>query len=996
MSFQIEGKRIVFQGMEYANAQMVSCHSITKTIQEESQALLVHICSILDSLPQGEVDETIMEALSPYMEIFEAPTELPPFREFDHRISLAPGTPPVNVRPYRYPHYQKSEIEQIVKELLKSGVVRPSTSPFSSPVLLVKKKDGSWRLCIDYRALNEVTIKDKFPIPVVDELLDELHGSTIFSKLDLRSGYHQIRMRPEDIEKTAFRTHDGHYEFLVMPFGLTNAPSTFQALMNEVFRDFLRKFVLVFFDDILIYSSSLEEHLQHLQMVFGKLQEHKLKVKLSKCSFGNDKVEYLGHVITREGVAVDPTKIQAIAQWKKPDTLKGLRGFLGLAGYYRKFVKNFGIIAKPLTNMLKKNGFYWNEASGDSFEQLKEALINTPVLALPDFSQEFVIESDAYGVGIGAVLQQNGHPIAYLSKTLAPKHLTMSVYDKEMLAVVYAVQTWRPYLLGHHFKIVTDHRTIQYFLNQKITTPQQQKWLLKLMGYDYSVHYRPGKNNAAPDALSRQAELHTVCAISTPIFDFIQQMQADCLVDADSKKLVESVKQGTQSNSHFSVEGETLYYRKRLYVPDYNNWRRRVIGEFHDGVKGGHSGVLRTYKRLARNFNWPGIKKSVQKYVAACDVCQRNHYETIHPPGLLQPLKIPEEAWSSISMDFIEGLPTSEGKSVIWVVVDRLTKFAHFVPLKHPYTAKILAEAFIHHVYKLHGLPGEIVSDRDNAFMSEFWKSFWSIQGTELSPSSAYHPQSDGQTEIVNKILEQFLRCVICERQEKWTSLLPWAEFWYNTTYHASLKMSPFEALYGYKPPGVKPYLPSSTNVAEVDKILIQRDEHLKVIKKNLQEAQSRMKLYADKLRTERSFEVGDMVFLKLQKYKQQTVARRTSEKLSPRYFGPFEVLQKIGTVAYKLMLPPNSKVHNVFHVSLLKKKIGNQSKVQAHLPPSLDPSNPRWYPAKIIERKLFKLNNKPVTKWLVQWIGSSTDDATWEFAEEIIKRFPDFNHDQA
>lgn len=360
-------------------------------------------------------------------------------------------------------------------------------------------------------------------------------------------------MQPADVNKTAFRTHSGHYEFLVMPFGLTNAPSTFQSLMNDILREYLRDFVLVFFDDILVYSADLETHLTHLEKVFVKLQQHSLKVKGSKCSFGTTQVEYLGHVVNAEGVAVDPSKIECIKQWKQPTTLKGLRGFLGLAGYYRKFVKNFGLIAKPLTNMLKKDSFVWSSAAEQSFIDLKAALIATPVLALPDFTKEFVLECDTSGVGIGAVLSQQKHPIAFMSKTLSQRHLALSVYDKEMLAVVSAVQHWRPYLLGHHFIIITDHRTLEHFLSQRITTPAQQKWLLKLVGYDYSIRYRAAKHNTVPDALSRQAELLVITGISSPLLSFVQEVQNICMNDSEAVRIAQLLKDGKCNNKKFAL-----------------------------------------------------------------------------------------------------------------------------------------------------------------------------------------------------------------------------------------------------------------------------------------------------------------------------------------------------------------------------------------------------------------------------------------------------------
>ncbi|XP_040364306.1 uncharacterized protein LOC121049919 [Rosa chinensis] len=304
------------QGVESENIEVITCEQMTSLLAKEREAMLIELRRIDDNSQKPHVHPKLKQLVEQFSELFQPPISLPPKRSHDHRIPLLPGTVPVNVRPYRYPYYQKTKIEKIVREMLAARVIQPSVSPFSSPVLLVKKKDGTSRMCVDYRSLNAVTVKDKFPIPVIDKLLDEVGGSAYFTKLDLRSGYHQIRMESADVSKTAFRTHDGHYEFLVMPFGLTNAPSTFQSLMNDVFRDMLRKHVLVFFDDILVYSSSLEEHIQHLSQVFTRMQEHNLKVKMSKCTFGADSVEYLGHIVSAKGVAVDPNKIKSIVQWK--------------------------------------------------------------------------------------------------------------------------------------------------------------------------------------------------------------------------------------------------------------------------------------------------------------------------------------------------------------------------------------------------------------------------------------------------------------------------------------------------------------------------------------------------------------------------------------------------------------------------------------------------------------------------------------------------------
>ena len=391
----------------------------------------------------------------------------------------------------------------MIVAMLKEGIISPSNSPFSSPILLVKKKDGTWRFCTDYRALNAITVKDSFPIPTVDELLDELCGAQYFSKLDLRSGYHQILMEPEDRFKTAFRTHQGHYEWLVMPFGLTNAPATFQSLMNSIFQGLLQKSVLVFFDDILIYSTSWSLHLHHLEVVLHILQQHRLFAKLSNCHFGVQEVEYLGHVVSSKGVSMDHNKVTAILNWPIPTTVKQLRGFLGLIGYYHQFIKGYASIATPLTNLLKKDKFHWDSHAKIAFDTLKTAITTTPVLALPNFSKSFILETDASGTGIGAVLSQSQHPIAFFSKKLSPQMQKQSAYTRESMQSPRLLRNFGTTYLAINSPSELTKKSLKCLMEQAIHTPEQQAWLHKFLGYDFTIEYKPSKENQTADALSR-------------------------------------------------------------------------------------------------------------------------------------------------------------------------------------------------------------------------------------------------------------------------------------------------------------------------------------------------------------------------------------------------------------------------------------------------------------------------------------------------------------
>jgi len=404
--------------------------------------------------------------------------------------------------------------------------------------------------------------------------------------------------------------------------------------------------------------------------------------------------------------------------------------------------------------------------------------------------------------------------------------------------------------------------------------------------------------------------------------------------------------------------------------------RRQILVWLHATTCGGHSGRDSTLHRVKSVVYWKGMTKDVRRFVQQCQVCQRSKYDTAASPGLLQPLPVPNHVWQDITMDFIEGLPNSFDKQVIFVVVDRLSKAAHFMALQHPYTAATVAQCFLDNVFKLHGFPTTITSDRDSVFVSQFWKEFMAFQGVQIQLSTAYHPQMDGQTEVVNRCVETYLRCMCCDEPKQWSKWLPLAEWWYNTTYHSSIKASPYEIVYGQTPPTYLPYLPGESKVELVDKSLQKREEMLKLAKFHMKRAQERMKQLADKHRLEREFQVGDLVFVKLHPYRQISVAFRSNAKLAPKYYGPYPVLEKIGVVAYKVQLPANSLIHNVFHVSQLKKSVG-EANTSTDYPLSEEEAVIKELEA-IIDRTTVKRGNKAVTKVLVKWKHQLPEDATF------------------
>jgi hypothetical protein len=532
---------------------------------------------------------------------------MPPDREVEFVIDLLPGTAPISKRPYRMAVEELKELKKQLTELQEAGYIRPSSSPWGAPVLFVQKKDGSQRMCVDYRSLNEVTVKNKYPLPRIEDLFDQMRGARVFSKIDLRSGYHQMRIRPSDIPKTAFSTRYGLYEFTVMSFGLTNAPAYFMNLMNKVFMEYLDRFVVVFIDDILIYSKNESDHEQHLRLVLQKLRDNQLYAKFSKCEFWIDKVPFLGHIISNGGIAVDPAKVKEIMEWRVPTTVTEIRSFLGLAGYYRRFIEGFSKIAKPMTSLLEKGReFKWDEKCQESFDQLKERLMSPPVLIMPDLQKGFDIYCDACGQGLGCVLMQEGHVIAYASRQLRKHELNYPTHDLELTAVVHALKIWRHYIMGTKCQVYTDHKSLKYIFTQKDLNLRQRRWLELIKDYDLEIHYHPGKANLVADALSRKEHVHSAIVAQLPdeiVEDFRrlnlgivahtegvtidveptleQEIRKGQIGDAKIQEIKDLITEGRVQEFTEDEQG-AIWFKDKICVPEIESLRETILKEAHD------------------------------------------------------------------------------------------------------------------------------------------------------------------------------------------------------------------------------------------------------------------------------------------------------------------------------------------------------------------------------------------------------------------------------
>jgi transposase InsO family protein len=1001
---------------------LVSAAAFKRLLADGEQAFTYHAIPVTETESASAAqtsssgdEEDPMARVPPeyhdYADVFseQEARHLPPHRPYDHKIDLEDGATLPTGCVYNMSEVELKTLKDYIDEMLGKGFIRSSRSPVGAPVLFVKKKDGSLRLCVDYRALNKITRKNKYPIPLIGNLIDRLNGAKYFTKIDLRAGYNNIRIAPGDEWKTAFRTRYGSFEYLVMPFGLTNAPATFQSFMNDIFHDLSDEFVVVYLDDILIYSNTLEEHRRHVRTVLQRLRRFNLHAKPEKCDFHVDSVEYLGVIVSPEGVKMDPSKINVIMNWPAPKTVKELQAFLGFTNFYRRFIDNYSGITVPLTRLLRKNiPWRWTERCQDVFDLLKQTFTSAPILRHFDPKLPIILECDASDYAIAAIISQVDpedeelRPVAFHARTMIGAELNYDIYDKELLAIHDAFKHWRAYLEGaqHQIQVYSDHNNLKYFTTTKQLSRRQARWAEYLSQFDFVIHYRAGRLGTKPDALTRRPDVYPkktgkleVDALNHRVALPPERVSAALLLNEEA--LLSQIRNAPQddlfrkgmldaessSDSPFapSPDGQLLLRAGKIYVPDHEDLRLKVLQAHHDHKLRGHPGIRKTTQLIQRTYFWPRLRRDVTRYIRGCHTCARAKAVRHRPYGLLKPLPIGERPWTHLSMDYIEELPDSDGFDAILVVVDRLTKQAIFLPARTTDTATELARQFIQHVFSKHGLPISIISDRGKLFVSKFWKSLCQALDIRSDLSTAYHPETDGQTERVNQTLEQYLRIYVNYQQDDWAPQLPLAEFVYNNTPHAATGVSPFYANKGYNPrltitldrvPAHEAHL--------VAKNLRDLQEHLRGQIKVANEAYSR---FADPRREQTpNWPVGTLVWLDLRNIK----TKRRAKKLDHKRHGPFEVVKKVSSHAYKLKLPTAMKgIHDVFHVSLLE-AVGEEYYPARQLPrpPPVETAEEgdEYEVASILDSR----RKRGKVEYLVRWEGYGPEDDTWLGIEDL------------
>jgi hypothetical protein len=962
--------------------------------------------------PKEESTEDRMKKIPKEYQVYEQlfkeelETGLPEHSQWDCEIDLVEGTTPKFHKIYNLNESQLQTLREYLEDNLRKGYIRLSKSEAGHPVMFVPKKNGKLRLVVDYRALNNITVKDRTPLPLISELRDRFQGKSWFTALDLKGAYNLIRIKPGDEWKTAFRTKFGLYEYLVMPFGLTNAPAAFQKMINNVLRENLDIFVVAYLDDILIFSGTEEEHRKHVHWVLDTLQKAKLLVEPTKCEFHTHEVNFLGYTIRPNEVAMEKSKIDAVREWPKPTNVKEVQSFVGFANYYRRFIKNFGMIASPLTNLTKKTEeFKWTDECQHAFERLKDTIVSDTVLSQYDPKKPVELETDASDFAMGATVGQRDdegrmRPIAFASKKLHGAELNYPIYDKEFMAIIFGFKEFRHYLIGnmHKVKVYTDHKNIAYFASTQQLNGRQIRWAEYLSEFNYEIIHRKGSENGRADALSRRTDYDKKIKEKAQgqLFELNPEghLQQRTTLGTIQYKLEPSfshykeIREETKKLEKDDIPGEVaeitdglpITCSDRVWIPP--ELRHNIIKEIHDHPIAGHEGIRKTLARVKRTYDYRGIKKDVGRIVNECEECARSKAARHKPYGELKPLPVPAKPWESIAFDHITKLPKSkeitsqQEYDSIFVITDRLTKYGYFIPYQEATDAEVLAYTVLKTVVANHGLPDEVITDRGTTFASKFWQALTAQLGVNHKLSTAYHPQTDGQTERLNQTLEQYLRCYINYEQDDWASKLPLAQLAYNSAPTESTKITPFYANYGFEPeidkaPRVGPLAEKAMLTADQLKSL-----HT-AMGKELEYVRQRMATYYNQKRLKGPiFKRGEMVYLLRKNFK----TTRPSPKLDYKKVGPFKVEEVISDTNYRLSLPSSMRMHPVFHISLLERAPQN-AKQQI----DIEVYEEEYEPERIVDKQTMDGE----IKYLIKWKGYDATENTWEPAKHLTNCRP-------
>lgn len=874
--------------------------------------------------PLGEA--SVKALLDEFHDVFQEQLPgLPPQRDVAHIIDTGDADP-INRPPFKMSPLELDELRKQLKELLDLRLIRPSTSPWGAPVLFVRKKSGELRMCIDYRAINQVTKRHGHPLPRIDECLERLSGAQFFTSLDLKSGYHQLRIRDEDVPKTAFNTRYGSYEWLVVPFGLRNSPALFQSTMNRVLNDYLDDFVMVYLDDILIYSKSKEEHEVHVRKVLQRLRDEQLIANLKKCDFYKTELEFLGFQVSAGGYKPSRTKVKAIQDWPTPTNVHEVRQFIGLGSHYRRFIRNFASIASPLTDLTKGSGtktraITWTEECQKAFDEIKSRIMQAPILASPDPHKPFIIETDASDYGVGAVLLQKAddgttHPIAFESKKLSKEERGYPAQEREMLAIIHALRTWRCFIDGRPYTVFSDHNPLTYFRAQKKPTLRLTRWIGEIELYSPDIQYKPGKENCIPDLLSRRDG--PACHTDEPSMEPEYLYAIKSVQDTDWPKFYamsqdrwpDSLKDLLHENKDKFIVKDNQVYRLILNGDQIEERRfvlfaRRadLVADFHYSV--GHAAKATVTDLMTKRWWWPHMRKDIQEWLAACPQCQlaaNADRKTHHAP--MVPLDIPPP-FSRWHLDFIGELPTTaRGNKWLLIAVDYATNWccARAVPFA---TGDAIA-AFIHEEIVLKfGCMNEILTDRGSNFMSNALAHYLGRMKIKHKLTSAFHPRTNAKAERTNGIVKQMIRKYVNGDINRWDDYVQQAIFACQVRKHRTTGFSPYYLVYGQQPklPGdeLPPFILTPTKEAEPTReTLVQgRVPAVRALREARLLAEQRLKNNAkhdkerwDSIMKPQVFNVGDYVLL------------RHENKFSLEYNwkGPYRILARnLDTHVYQI-----------------------------------------------------------------------------------------------